>query len=48
MAHEELGEEDPLQAVVLCDVFTQRFAPLTLDMPPTRRSMSERWASSWR
>ena len=33
MAHEELGEEDPLQAVVLCDVFTQRFAPLTLDMP---------------
>ena len=33
MAHEELGEDDPLQAVVLCDVFTQRFAPLTLDMP---------------
>ena len=33
MAHEEIGEDDPLQAVVLCDVFTQRFAPLTLDMP---------------
>ncbi|WFD44467.1 translation initiation factor eIF-2B epsilon subunit, GEF [Malassezia psittaci] len=33
MAHEEIQEEDPLQAVVLCDVFTQRFSPLTLDMP---------------
>lgn len=33
MAHEEMAQDDPLQAVVLCDVFTQRFAPLTLDMP---------------
>lgn len=28
-----MAQDDPLQAVVLCDVFTQRFAPLTLDRP---------------
>ena len=32
MAHESL-EDDPLQAVVLCDVFDQRFSPLTLEGP---------------
>lgn len=33
MAAVEVAQDDPLQAVVLCDVFTQRFAPLTLDRP---------------
>ena len=33
MAPDDVRQEDPLQAVVLCDVFTQRFAPLTLDQP---------------
>lgn len=33
MAPDEVTQEDPLQAVVLCDVFNQRFAPLTLDRP---------------
>lgn len=33
MAVDEVAQDDPLQAVVLCDVFTQRFAPLTLDRP---------------
>lgn len=33
MAPDEVDQEDPLQAVVLCDVFNQRFAPLTLDHP---------------
>lgn len=31
MAPEDMAQEEPLQAVVLCDVFNQRFSPLTLD-----------------
>ena len=33
LAQDEAAQEEPLQAVVLCDVFNQRFAPLTLDVP---------------
>ncbi|WFD29006.1 translation initiation factor eIF-2B epsilon subunit, GEF [Malassezia sp. CBS 17886] len=33
MVQEEVAQDEPLQAVVLCDVFNQRLSPLTLDTP---------------
>ncbi|PKI82944.1 translation initiation factor eIF-2B epsilon subunit, GEF [Malassezia vespertilionis] len=33
MGQDEMAQEDPLQAVVLCDAFNERFMPLTLDIP---------------